>query len=113
VVAREAPCTPAKRLELRRGDPVAAARRCAPMPKVESQALDRVEYDSPSRTLFVRFTSGEWSAYLDVAPATCARMAAAPSKGRFFQDQIRDRYAYRRLDLSPAPPSSGHAGQEP
>jgi hypothetical protein len=74
------------------------------MPKVESRALDRVEYDAHSRTLFVRFTSGEWYAYLEVAPQTYARLAAARSKGRFFQDTVRDRYAYQKLDLNRAPP---------
>lgn len=69
------------------------------MPEVDSEALLRIEYDAPGRTLFVRFTSGEWYAYLDVAPALYARLAAAPSKGRLFQDEVRDRYAYQRLDL--------------
>ncbi len=55
---------------------------------------------APGRTLFVRFTSGEWYAYLDVEPGLYARLAAAASKGRFFQDEVRDRYAYRRLDFT-------------
>jgi hypothetical protein len=74
------------------------------MPRVESEALERVEYDAPARTLFVRFTSGEWYAYLDVGPQTYAELAAAPSKGRFFQEKVRDCYRYRRLDLNRAAP---------
>ena len=74
------------------------------MPVVDSDAIARVEYDAPSRTLFVRFTSGEWYGYLDVAPEVFTRMTAASSKGRFFQDEVRDRYAYLKLDLSPSPP---------
>ena len=63
-----------------------------------------MEYDASTRTLFVQFTSGEWYAYLDVAPLVYDRMIAAPSKGRFFQDEVRDRYAYTRLDLNPSRP---------
>lgn len=69
------------------------------MPGVESEALRRVEYDLPTRTLFVQFASGEWYAYLEVAPDTYARLVEAPSKGRFFQDELRDRYPYQRLVL--------------
>jgi hypothetical protein len=71
------------------------------MPAVDSEAIARVEYDSPTRTLFVQFASSDWYAYLEVAGDTYARMRAAPSKGRFFQDEVRDRYAFRKLDLSP------------
>ena len=69
------------------------------MPEVGSEAIGRVEYDAPSRTLFVRFTSGEWYTDLDVAPALYARLLAAPSKGRLFQDEVRDRHPCRRLEL--------------
>ena len=74
------------------------------MPAVDSDAIARVEYDAPSRTLFVRFKSGEWYGYLDVASQAFARMTAAPSKGRFFQDEVRDRYPYRRLDIGAGRP---------
>ncbi len=68
------------------------------MPTVDSDAIARVEYDSSARTLFVRFTSGDWYAYLDVPPLIFQRMLAAESKGRFFQDTVRDRYSFVRLD---------------
>ena len=74
------------------------------MPEIESEAIARVEYDVATRTLFVQFTSGEWYAYLDAPPCVYARMIAAPSKGRFFQAKVRDRYAYVRLPLSPSRP---------
>ena len=69
------------------------------MPMVDSEAITQVEYDPAARTLFVRFASGEWYAYLDVAADLYARLTTASSKGRFFQDEVRDRYAYRRLDV--------------
>ena len=65
------------------------------MPHVTSEAVAQIEYDPPSRTLFVRFTSGEWYSYFDVPPGVAADFEAADSKGRFFQEQIRGRYAYR------------------
>ena len=74
------------------------------MPTVDSGAIARVEYDAPSRTLFVRFTSGEWYSYLDVAPEVFTRMTTASSKGRYFRDEVRGRYAYLRLHLSPSRP---------
>jgi hypothetical protein len=64
------------------------------MPRVQSEAVAQIEYDSPSRTLFVRFTSGGWYSYFDVAPRVHADFVAAESHGRFFQDHIRGHYAY-------------------
>ena len=65
------------------------------MPRVTSEAIDQIEYDAPTRTLFVRFTSGEWYGYADVPSSEYAAFEAAESKGRYFQDNIRDRFAYR------------------
>ena len=61
---------------------------------VESEAIAQIEYDPPARTLFVRFTNGEWYSYAGVPPRVAADFVAAESKGRFFQDRIRGRYAY-------------------
>ena len=74
------------------------------MPAVDSEAISRVEYDAPARALFIRFASGDWYAYLDVSPAVFSALASASSKGRFFQGEVRDRYACRRLDVSPSRP---------
>ena len=65
------------------------------MPHVQSEAVSQIEYDEPSRTLFVQFTSGEWYSYFDVPPRLAADFEAAESKGRFFQDHIRGHYAYQ------------------
>jgi hypothetical protein len=69
---------------------------------VQSEAVAQIEYDAPTRTLFVRFTSGEWYSYAGVPPRVHADFVAAESKGRFFQDHIRGRYAYRGPLLVPA-----------
>jgi hypothetical protein len=68
------------------------------MPQVQSQAIAQAEYDPASHTLFLRFVDGDWYAYLDVPAAAYAALVQAPSKGRFFQGEIRDHYDFRRLD---------------
>ncbi len=68
------------------------------MPAIDSEAIAQAEYEDASRTLFVRFTSGEWYAYLEVPPLTFQRLLAAESKGRFFQEAVRDRYGFVKLD---------------
>ena len=68
------------------------------MPDVDSQAVAHVEYDAITRTLFVRFTSGEWYAYSDVPEGVYQDLLDAASKGRFFQASVRNAYAFVRLD---------------
>ena len=69
------------------------------MAKIDSEAVDRIDYNAPSETLFVRFTGGEWYAYLNVPQDVAAAFLAAPSHGRFFQAHVRDRYAFQRIEL--------------
>jgi hypothetical protein len=64
------------------------------MPRVQSEAVAQIEYDASTRTLFVRFTSGEWYGYFSVPADVAADFEAAESHGRFFQDHIRGRYTY-------------------
>jgi len=66
-----------------------------PVPHVQSEAVAQIEYDASTRALFVQFTSGEWYGYLDVPADVHVGFEAAESYGRFFQDHIRDRYAYK------------------
>ena len=64
-----------------------------------STAIRRFSYEPETRTLFVTFVSGQDYLYEDV-PAEVARgFREAASKGRFFQTKIRDRFAYRRLEV--------------
>ena len=75
------------------------------MPEVDSEAIVQVEYDAASGALFVRFASGEWYAYEGVPRGVYESLLAAPSKGRFFQAAIRDRYTFVRLEgFSPSGP---------
>lgn len=63
-----------------------------------STAIRNTQYDPATRTLSVWFVpSGHRYDYAGVAPATYAAFRKASSKGRFFNEFIRDRYSYRRV----------------
>ena len=62
-----------------------------------STAIRRFHYEPETRTLTVTFVSGQEYAYEDVPPETARDFREAFSKGRFFQAQVRDRFAYRRV----------------
>jgi len=66
------------------------------MPRVESEAIEEISYDSARSILFVRFVHGDWYRYFVVPKAVYEAFVAAPSHGRYFQDHIRDHYPYRR-----------------
>ena len=66
------------------------------MTLVESEAIAEIRYDAARSTMFVRFVDGEWYSYFDVPPRVHDAFVAAESHGRFFHEQIRDRYNYRR-----------------
>jgi hypothetical protein len=57
-----------------------------------------VGYDPQNRILEIAFHGGGIYQYEDVSQDTYTEMMAAPSKGRYFAERIRDRYAWRRVD---------------
>jgi lysyl-tRNA synthetase class 2 len=65
---------------------------------VPSAAIRAIDYDETHHRLRVRFVSGQRYEYDDVPPRVHRSFLQAGSKGRFFQEEIRDRYAYRKLD---------------
>ena len=62
-----------------------------------STVIRHFEHDPATRQMTVTFTTGRVYVYDDVPDAVAASMRAAPSKGRFFNSQIRDAYRYREL----------------
>lgn len=66
-----------------------------PIP-VDSSTLHDVAYDSERRRLVLTFVSGSVYEYADV-PAVVARdLLGAESKGRYFNEHIRDQYRFSR-----------------
>lgn len=63
------------------------------MPRFDSTAVLRAEYDAESRVLYLWFpdSTGAYG-YRDVPEDVFDALCDAPSKGRFFSDHIRDRY---------------------
>ena len=66
--------------------------------EVDSTAIREIDYDASRAKLLVRFESGERYVYVGVPGEVHRSFVEAPSKGRFFQAEIRDRYPYNRLD---------------
>ena len=66
--------------------------------EVDSAAISEIDYDAERAKLLVRFVSGERYVYVGVPAEVCRSFVEAVSKGRFFQNQIRDRYPYNKLD---------------
>lgn len=63
------------------------------MPQVNSTAIYRIEYDPATRRLHIWFrASGGPYTYYGVPEGVYEAFLAAPSKGTFFADHIRDRY---------------------
>ena len=67
------------------------------MPRVESSAIRAIDYDAKSRTLFVIFEDGDRYAYFDVPLELFTAFLAAESKGRFFAEQVRDRFDHHLI----------------
>ena len=65
---------------------------------VESTAINEIDYDEGRAKLMVRFTSGESYVYVGVPGEVHRSFVEAPSKGRFFQAEIRDQYPFNKLD---------------
>ena len=63
----------------------------------DSKAIAMFAYDLESKALLIHFKAGGVYAYQDVPRGVFDGFREAPSKGQFFQSEIRDRFAGRRL----------------
>ncbi|RWA79788.1 KTSC domain-containing protein [Mesorhizobium sp.] len=64
-----------------------------------STAIRNMHYDRSTRILSVWFVpSGDRYDYDEVEPETYAAFKAAPSKGRFFNEFVRDRYRFHLVE---------------
>jgi hypothetical protein len=54
-------------------------------------------YDPANAELWITFVTGRRYVYSAVPPAVFDAFRTAPSRGAFFNREIRDRYAYREI----------------
>ena len=66
--------------------------------RVESTAISDIRYEDERGKLFVKFEGGEAYVYVGVPGEVHRSFIEADSQGRFFADQIRDRFPYNRLE---------------
>ena len=64
---------------------------------VDSAVIDRVGYDAEFRVMEVMLKSGEQYRYDDVTEYTYARFLSAPSRGRFYNTEIKGKFASYRV----------------
>lgn len=62
-----------------------------------STAIKSIIYDPAARRMLVIFMTGRKYIYEDVPPDVHDAFQVAPSKGGFFNAEIRDRYAFHEV----------------
>ena len=72
-----------------------------------SSVIRAFSYDPAARRLDIQFVSGRRYAYHGVPASVARAMAAAGSRGGFFNRRIRDRYRFTRYPASGDPPMAG------
>ncbi len=68
--------------------------------RLESSTLASVLYLPDERELEAEFRSGKIYRYFDVPPQTYHELLAAPSKGIYFNSNIRTRFIFQQLNRS-------------
>jgi lysyl-tRNA synthetase class 2 len=66
----------------------------ANMPDVGSSMMNRIDYEESTKELDITFTSGKTYRYLDVPPEIYGALVDADSKGQFFNEYIKNEFAY-------------------
>ena len=64
---------------------------------VQSTLIHSVSYDPLTGTLEVQFQDGNTYRFYEVEPEVYEELLDAPTKGRYFNDYIRDAYLFTRL----------------
>jgi hypothetical protein len=65
------------------------------MPAFDSSVIKSARYDALTRELHVRLAAGIY-VYEDVPAEIYQQLLAAPSKGAFYNEKIRDRFYFKR-----------------
>jgi hypothetical protein len=61
-----------------------------------STAIERISYDEAARELHVKFVGGGTYTYFQVPKSVYDAFRAAPSRGAFMNNFIKNRYDFRR-----------------
>ncbi len=64
---------------------------------VESSWITDLVYNRPNKTLTMRLSNGMSYSIPGITRTTFERWVKSPSKGRYFQQQIRDTYQISRI----------------
>lgn len=64
---------------------------------VQSSWITDLVYNRPNKTLTMRLSNGRSFSIPGITRAMFEKWFKSPSKGRFFHDQIRDRYQVSRI----------------
>jgi hypothetical protein len=67
------------------------------MVPVDSVSVEAIGYNEASQELFVRFVSGKTYRYSGVPADVAAAFLSAPSKGSYFNREIRPVYRFVRV----------------
>jgi hypothetical protein len=65
---------------------------------VSSSSIQSVGYDPQRHILEIAFHGDGVYQYEDVSQDTYTGLLAAPSKGQYFAERVRDHYAWRRVE---------------
>jgi hypothetical protein len=65
--------------------------------RVNASTIRSVGYDAGEQMLEIEFTSGSIVQYSGVSPEVHRRFVNSPSPGSFFQDQIDEHFASKRI----------------
>lgn len=63
-----------------------------PWTPLQSTNLEAFDYDAEMRVLHIRFKGGRPYSYADVPPNVVEEFAAADSAGKFFAENIKERF---------------------
>ena len=64
---------------------------------LESSSIATIAYSTEARTLDLEFVHGTRYRFFEVAKDLVEAFIVAPSKGRFFNAQVRGHYRYERI----------------
>jgi hypothetical protein len=65
--------------------------------RVISAVVAATTYNESARELEIRFVTGRTYRYLDVPPEVHEGLQSAPSRGAFFNTEIKDKYKFRDI----------------